>query len=273
MVDRLRWFCSQACTNPRLTRASLPLLGVYGRAGPGAGFSLHGYLHSKLGLLVGSTSGCVSQPLWATDTTSLARLRTALKSRSICSPQVSHVKVRSVHPPTHREAAGQLELLALLRAYGPATATELARRIGEVTSGTTSYHLWRLADHGYVREVAEPRSARDRCWQAADSRTMLDTAELLADPKTRVALETLRAEVLNLQLDWLRAWLQQAAEADPAWLRASAFSDRLLRLTPARLAALAAPPNGRRQPATWPSCWRACATCAVTGSRGPSSWS
>jgi DNA-binding transcriptional ArsR family regulator len=132
----------------------------------------------------------------------------------------------------------RLQLLALLRAYGPATATELARRIGEVTSGTTSYHLRRLADHGYVREVAERRSARDRCWQAADATTTFDAAELLADPNTRGALETLRAEVLTLQLDWLRAWLQQAADADPAWVRASTFSDHLLRLTPARLAAL-----------------------------------
>jgi DNA-binding transcriptional ArsR family regulator len=132
----------------------------------------------------------------------------------------------------------RLQLLALLRAYGPATATELARRIGAVTSGTTSYHLRRLADHGYVREVAEQPSARDRCWQAAEATTTFDAAELLADPSTRGALETLRAEVLTLQLDWLRAWLEQAADADPAWVRASIFSDRLLRLTPAQLTAL-----------------------------------
>src|SRR5512133_3724989 len=28
MTDRLRWFCSQACTNPRLTPASLPVPSV-----------------------------------------------------------------------------------------------------------------------------------------------------------------------------------------------------------------------------------------------------
>jgi hypothetical protein len=72
----------------------------------------------------------------------------------------------------------------------------------------------------------------------AEATTTFDAAELLADPSTRGALETLRAEVLTLQLDWLRAWLEQAADADPAWVRASIFSDRLLRLTPAQLTAL-----------------------------------
>jgi DNA-binding transcriptional ArsR family regulator len=133
----------------------------------------------------------------------------------------------------------RLRLVELLRTHGPATATELARRVGEVTSGTTSWHLRRLADHGFVREAQEQPSGRERRWQAAQARTTLD-ADLLITPQTRAATQALLQELLELQVGWLRAWLAQAGDWDPAWVHAAAFSDRLLRLTPARLARLVA---------------------------------
>jgi DNA-binding transcriptional ArsR family regulator len=131
----------------------------------------------------------------------------------------------------------RLRLVELLRTHGPATATELARRVGGVTSGTTSWHLRRLADHGFVRETPEQVSGRERRWQAAQARTTLD-ADLLIAPATRAATQALLQELLGLQVGWLRAWLAQAAEWDPAWVHAAAFSDRLMWLTPARLTEL-----------------------------------
>jgi DNA-binding transcriptional ArsR family regulator len=132
-----------------------------------------------------------------------------------------------------------MRLLELLRTYGPATATELARHAGETTSGTTSWHLRRLAEHGLVREVAEQHNGRERRWEAAHQRTKFDTATMLA-PENRVASVEFLHHVLDIQVQWIRAWLAQMYTEDRAWVDASAFHDRLLRLTPERLAALKA---------------------------------
>jgi DNA-binding transcriptional ArsR family regulator len=47
---------------------------------------------------------------------------------------------------------------------GPATATSLARALGE-NSGLTSYHLRKLAEHGFVEEVPELGHGRERWWR------------------------------------------------------------------------------------------------------------
>src|SRR5262249_30003143 len=57
----------------------------------------------------------------------------------------------------------RLQLLHLLRAEGPATATQLARRLGG-SSGATSYQLRALHRAGLVEE-AEQRNGRERWWQ------------------------------------------------------------------------------------------------------------
>jgi DNA-binding transcriptional ArsR family regulator len=57
----------------------------------------------------------------------------------------------------------RLQLLHVLRSDGPATATQLARRLGE-SSGSTSYHLRALHRAGLVEE-AERRNGRERWWQ------------------------------------------------------------------------------------------------------------
>ncbi|MGC7100045.1 ArsR/SmtB family transcription factor [Amycolatopsis lurida] len=57
----------------------------------------------------------------------------------------------------------RLRILTELR-RGPATATMLARALGE-NSGATSYHLRRLAEHGYVEAAEEPARGRERWWR------------------------------------------------------------------------------------------------------------
>src|SRR5437879_9797840 len=81
----------------------------------------------------------------------------------------------------------RLQLLQVLHAEGPATASRLARRLGE-SSGATSYHLRALHRAGMVEE-AEQRNGRERWWQR--------TPELLAIPNSipRDASATERAEL------------------------------------------------------------------------------
>ncbi|HUG84474.1 MAG TPA: helix-turn-helix domain-containing protein, partial [Euzebya sp.] len=57
-------------------------------------------------------------------------------------------------------------LLTALRQEGPATATPLAKRLG-TNSGTTSYHLRKLAEVGLVTDAPDEGDGRDRWWQAA----------------------------------------------------------------------------------------------------------
>jgi DNA-binding transcriptional ArsR family regulator len=62
----------------------------------------------------------------------------------------------------------RVQLVQLLHAEGPATASQLARRLGE-SSGATSYHLRALYRAGMVEE-AEQRNARERWWQRTPER-------------------------------------------------------------------------------------------------------
>jgi DNA-binding transcriptional ArsR family regulator len=58
----------------------------------------------------------------------------------------------------------RIRLLWLLETDGPATASQLGRRIGH-SSGVTSYHLRMLADLGFIEEDAERGDGRDRWWR------------------------------------------------------------------------------------------------------------
>jgi DNA-binding transcriptional ArsR family regulator len=64
----------------------------------------------------------------------------------------------------------RLRLLNLLEADGPATASQLGRRIGE-SSGTTSYHLRVLAELGFVEDDPDHGNGRDRFWRTSYRRS------------------------------------------------------------------------------------------------------
>jgi DNA-binding transcriptional ArsR family regulator len=58
----------------------------------------------------------------------------------------------------------RVRLLYLLETDGPATASQLGRRIGH-SSGVTSYHLRMLADLGFVEDDPDRGNGRDRWWR------------------------------------------------------------------------------------------------------------
>lgn len=58
----------------------------------------------------------------------------------------------------------RVRLLWLLETDGPATASQLGRRIGQ-SSGVTSYHLRMLGELGFVEEDEERGNGRDRWWR------------------------------------------------------------------------------------------------------------
>lgn len=130
----------------------------------------------------------------------------------------------------------RVQILDLLELEGPSTATGLADRLG-VKTGTTSWHLRKLAEHGFVVEETERGNRRERWWRAASPTWSINNAEFVDDPELADASEILLSSVLAQQSmrathfvheDWSKRWRE-------AWMLTT---DRTLRLDPDGLAAL-----------------------------------
>ena len=80
-------------------------------------------------------------------------------------------------------------ILRRVREAGPATATTLARDLGE-NSGIMSYHLRLLAEHDFVREVAGRGQGRERWWEVSPEPVWI--------PREGLSVEA-QAEVSGLQ--------------------------------------------------------------------------
>jgi DNA-binding transcriptional ArsR family regulator len=124
----------------------------------------------------------------------------------------------------------RLRLLGLLRVDGPSTATGLAQRVGE-SSGSTSYHLRQLATAGFIAEVPELGTRRQRWWRASHRETSWSPATFLSSPSARSADLTVRREILRWQQVTLEQWLIEEPAWGDDWVDAAASSDHLLELT------------------------------------------
>ncbi len=131
------------------------------------------------------------------------------------------------------------KLLALLRYEGPATASELGRRLDE-SSGSTSYHLRQLARYGFVEEDPEQPNKRDKRWRAAYRITSWSRASFAGDSEGRQISDALERRQLLSAVDHFQRWFASRDERDPRWDEVGGAYDDLLRLTPSQVAALSA---------------------------------
>ncbi|WP_437720336.1 ArsR/SmtB family transcription factor [Sorangium sp. So ce861] len=129
------------------------------------------------------------------------------------------------------------KLLALLRYEGPATASELGRRLDE-SSGSTSYHLRQLARYGFVEEVSQQPNRRDKRWRATHRFTSWSWAEFAGDPEGRQISDALERRVLASAVDAFQRWSAERDTLDVRWADAGGVHDDLLRLTPSQLTRL-----------------------------------
>ncbi|MHC5906131.1 ArsR/SmtB family transcription factor [Streptomyces sp. S6] len=152
---------------------------------------------------------------------------------------------RRVLDPTHDAAALKalthplrIELLGLLRQFGPATASELAERTGE-SSASTSYHLRVLAKYAFIEE-AEHRDGRERRWKSVHRMTSWDNREMEGDPAGQEFVGvSRRAQARHLVASGERYDADLAAgRLGPEWVGAGDVSDDIVRLTPESLAEL-----------------------------------
>jgi DNA-binding transcriptional ArsR family regulator len=151
------------------------------------------------------------------------------------TPPILHLDATAIKVLAHPLRS---RLLSALRAGGPATATALAERIGTNT-GATSYHLRRLASVGLVDETGEGRG-RERWWRAATRMHSFTQRDVVGDPDAQAASDWLRRYYLRSFAERYERWLDIQETWPLEWQEAADASDRLVRLSPARLSELQA---------------------------------
>ncbi|MGW0931851.1 helix-turn-helix domain-containing protein [Streptomyces sp. NPDC002644] len=146
---------------------------------------------------------------------------------------VRRLDARSLRGLAHPLRMRMLEVLAL---DGPATATGLSARLGENT-GTVSWHLRHLAQHGFIEEETGRGTKRERWWRVVEDTKVLETAEFHDDPDTRGALSVYLHELVQQHFSRVTDYLSE--DWDDDWQGAGTISDwRDLRMTPEQLTAL-----------------------------------
>lgn len=122
-----------------------------------------------------------------------------------------------------------------LNVHGSATASMLARKLGE-SSGATSYHLRQLAKHGFVEEDPDRGSGRERWWRSVEGGVTFKGYEMMQSPATREAANLVLSEWHRGRIRRLEHWRATFAEWPVEWVEASTESTSHMRLTREELA-------------------------------------
>ena len=143
-------------------------------------------------------------------------------------------------PTPHRRLADPRELTALahpvrmgiielLSISGPLTATELADRLDE-TPANCSWHLRKLAQHGFVEE-AEGGRGRQRPWQVPGIGFQWDNKHASASAEERRAAQALSEVTMGRALDRLREAQLRVVDESEEWRNAQEGSEMVAWLT------------------------------------------
>ena len=131
----------------------------------------------------------------------------------------------------------RIQLLDLLNTRECATASMLARDVGE-SSGATSYHLRQLARHGLVVEDTERGNAKERWWRPAPGGIGILGHDFLASPTTRAAAKIVIGEIHRGRWQRLQHWIDTAVTHWPRhWIESSIDSSNTVRLDSTQLRA------------------------------------
>jgi DNA-binding transcriptional ArsR family regulator len=121
----------------------------------------------------------------------------------------------------------RMALLGALVTEGPLTASQAAELVGESPSNC-SWHLRKLAEHGFVTE-ASGGTGRNRPWQAVSDGLEWDEDD--ADPAARLAGNALTDALLDREMARLRAARGRRDQETPAWREATGVAQSQLWLT------------------------------------------
>ncbi len=130
----------------------------------------------------------------------------------------------------------RLALLELLVVDGAHTASQAGAVLGE-TPANCSWHLRKLAEHGFVREVTGV-PGRSRPWRAVTEGLTWGDSD--GDAETTAAGEALTDMLLERELQRLRAARAAAATEPQEWRDATTFNQTQTWVTAAEAKALSA---------------------------------
>jgi DNA-binding transcriptional ArsR family regulator len=125
----------------------------------------------------------------------------------------------------------RVAIIDVLSAYGAATASTLAERLGE-SSGATSYHLRQLEKHGFVREDTTRGSGRERWWERVPRPISLNATEFGSAGADREASDLVMAEWQRNRQKRLGAFLSHGLDAvGKEWIEVSNVGTANVQLT------------------------------------------
>lgn len=142
---------------------------------------------------------------------------------------------RELSDPAALKALGhplRQQILRALHRDGPATATTLAVALGENT-GATSYHLRRLAEHGFVEDVPDRGTGRTRWWRARPQDIRFPPRSRMST-EARAALDEFGRIGVAEDIEAF-ARFQQQRDRLGGWADALLFARGALLLSPDRL--------------------------------------
>jgi DNA-binding transcriptional ArsR family regulator len=149
-----------------------------------------------------------------------------------------------VEPPARRKVdASSLQGLAhplrvqlcdQLGIHGPATATQLAARLGE-SSGATSYHLRQLEKYGFVEDDPTRGSRRERWWRRVRGGITISSHELAESEATRDATHLVLNEFNRSKQARIEQWRNTYDQWPREWIDASVEGSAHLRVNAAEL--------------------------------------
>jgi DNA-binding transcriptional ArsR family regulator len=99
---------------------------------------------------------------------------------------------------------------------GPATASILARDLGE-SSGATSYHLRALEAAGLIVEDLDRRKGRERWWKREPSRVGLISTAPAEDEEYEAAVAQLESVMIERDEDALERYVRARSEYSAEW--------------------------------------------------------
>jgi DNA-binding transcriptional ArsR family regulator len=133
----------------------------------------------------------------------------------------------------------RIEILEVLSVQGPQNSSSLAAILGE-SSGVTSYHLRQLAKHGFVHEIENKGSSRQRWWERSQGAVGLDTSESSETPASDETVRMVAKEFTQRRTEALMDFLDNAWQlTDGEWKDAGVITTFNLRINRAQLEKLA----------------------------------
>lgn len=133
----------------------------------------------------------------------------------------------------------RVQIFESLTQYGPATATQLAERLGE-SSGSTSYHLRQLERYGFVETDPDRGTGRERWWRRVPGGVLIAPPTGTDDASGRAAFDLVIDEIQRRRRYRHDRWMATASEWPAEWQDASNELSATLRLTAAETCQLVA---------------------------------